>query len=162
MKINEYLLGIVCAASLGTIADIVNDSFLSHRKNVVKYIRLGITLCVAACIIFPLTETERIKSNDTFDFYYKTELPSYEKTNVESNYVLKRECEYKIFEKIFEETGIKPLSVSIKIKTEAEKTYVSEAKIVLKEESAEYAEMIKNIANKALGVETVIEYESRN
>lgn len=160
MKINEYLLGIVCAASLGTVADIVNDSFLSHRKNVMKYIRLGITLCVTACIIFPLTES--IKSNVTFDFNYKTELPSYAKTNVESNYVLKRECEYKISEKIFEETGIKPLSVSINIKTEAEKTFVSEARIVLKEESAEYAEAIKNIANKALGAETVIEYENRN
>ncbi len=158
MKINEYLLGIVCAASLGTVSDIVNDSFLSHRKSVVKYIRLGVTLCVVACIIFPLTKS--FKNNVVFDFDYKTELPIYDGANVESNYVLERECEYKISEKIFEEIGIKPLSVSIKIETEAEKTYVSEAKIVLKEESAEYAEAIKNIANMALGAETVIEYES--
>ena len=101
MNVSEYLLMVVGASSAGIIADIVNSSVSNRIRGLEKYIKFGVTLCIASCMVIPLMNIT--KGDEWLEL--KT-TPYNEYTNNDAvyseNYILERECEEELFNEIWQ------------------------------------------------------------
>lgn len=155
MNISEYLLMVVGAASAGIIADVVNSSLSRRVKGLEKYIKFGVTLCVASCMVLPLLNITKSDGWLLFETVPYGEY-IYNDTMYNENYILERECEDKLFDEILIQTGINPISISIQIETEENKPVIKKAEVVLRKEDMQNLEIIQEAVVAALGTEAEV------
>lgn len=155
MNVSEYLLMVVGASSAGIIADIVNSSVSNRIRGLEKYIKFGVTLCIASCMVIPLMNIT--KGDEWLEL--KT-TPYNEYTNNDAvyseNYILERECEEELFNEIFKKTGITSVSISIQIEREENKPIIKKAEVILRKDDVGSLEIVKDVAQAALGTEVEV------
>lgn len=150
MNISDYLMTVTGAAFSAIAADIVSEAFMKGKNGLEKYIRFGITVCVASCMLLPLTGTFDIIKDSLGNMEYALE-SGYDDSEENTMYILEKECEEKLSEIIYSETGIKPVCISIKITTEDGNPDKVQAAVTLALCDADKSEEIKRISDAALG-----------
>lgn len=151
MDLNEYLMTVVIASSLGIVADILNSSLSQRWKGMERYIKFGITVCVASCMVIPF-----LKAVNGGEIISDEEIRAeYDMRNVnvdDSLYILEKECGDKLCEKIIAVTGINPVSVSIEMKMKDDIPVIDKALIILPKDCGKNDEVAEVVGN-ALGTE---------
>lgn len=155
MDFSGYLLTVAGSAALGIIADIFTDAFSQEKKGIDKYIKFGITLCIVSCMLLPLIgffgndDAGSLIPDISENF---TQGTSYD----DGLYILERECEEKLSEKIYLETGIKVLSISIEMKTEDNTPKIDSAVITLSAADGDKIQIVEETAYKAIGTKAEV------
>ena len=104
MNISGYLVSVVFASALGIVSDLMVASYGKSGKKIEKHVKLAVTLCILACILMPVIKNTDY--NEIFDFEAFTVDGASEVKKQDSLYLLRIECEEKVSEYIFTETGI--------------------------------------------------------
>ncbi len=150
MDFSGYLLTVASSAALGIIADIFTDTFSQGKKGIDKYIKFGITLCIVSCMLFPLIGL--FGNGDVASFVPDISGSFAENASYSDGlYILERECEEKLSEKIYMETGIKVLSIRIEMKTEDNTPKIDSAEIILCAADGDKIRVVEEMAYKAIG-----------
>lgn len=153
-SIKEYLLSVISAVVVGTIADVIVTSLNGKHPGIEKTVRLGFSICILAIMIIPI-------SHISFDFedHGITYSDAKENEMQDSCYILEREAEKETSEYIFKEIGIKPASVRIDIIINDSNTAeISAAQITVEKKYAKYDRSIKKVGFECLGREVSVVY----
>lgn len=155
MNFSEYLITVAGGAALGIVADIFTEAFSGRRRGVEKYINFGITVCIVSCMLLPLTKLfgkgyEIFPQNTFSDAYGATSASD------DSLYILERECEEKLSEKIQLEAGINVSGICIEMKKEGDNPVIESAVIELFPEDSGKLSLVEEIASVALGAKPCV------
>ncbi len=149
MTINDYLTTIAAASALGIVADIINDAFLKKNRGIEKYIKFGITICIASSIILPLLGIWNVGSIDlSASGEYQT---AYNENTDDGLYILEAECESGLTDAIITETSAVPLSVEIEMALNDDVPILTCAKVVLEKSDYDKKELVEKTALEAIG-----------
>ncbi len=150
MDLSGYLLTVAGGAAFGIIADILTDAFSKSKRGTDKYINFGVTLCIASIMILPPLRLFGGGADIDFERYFTQGTESTHTTS-DSLYILERECEEKLSEKLYTDLGIKVTDISIEIEMRDGTPYVLNAAIVLSPSEEEKKTTVLECARTALG-----------
>lgn len=155
MDISGYFLTVVGSAALGIAADILTDAFSKGKHGIEKYIKFGVSMCIASCMLLPLIRLFATNTNISFDKYFTKGSESTYAEN-DSLYILEYECEEKLAEKIYTEIGIKAADISIEMEMQSDIPNIIGAEITLSSCDADKSSAVIEAARNALGTNTEI------
>ena len=150
MDIHGYMSDVLTAASLGIAGDLIMGMLSEKNPGLQRYIKTGIALCVASCIVIPVTG-KNISSFPDEDIFYGRYIEKEAEVG-NSMYILEKECEGKICDEVFGVTGIKALDVCVCIAEEEGIPVVKSVIVTIGKENAEKCGVVEETVKKAVGI----------
>jgi len=98
--LEEYLVNVAGAAALGVIADLIVPHISKRRPGMERTVKFGIAVCIASCVILPILKPFSYGEITAISFKNHDK---YQSSKEDELYILERECEMELSEKIFSE-----------------------------------------------------------
>ena len=151
----EYLILLVSASALGVVADLVCGAYGAKAKGLERVIKTAVALAILGALFTPFVRT--LRSDAFWDSLRAQEIPQTVSETDAALSFLKTECEATLSEKVFEKTGIKPVSVRIDMELSEEgNVRVNAATVVLPAKDGPRTGEVRYLCEELLGTDVVV------